>query len=193
MRPLTTAALGLAVFTLAACGGGGGSARPSAAVKKSAAKPAKPGASAAGAAETAAPRPAIATDYVYAYNPLGKRDPFRSPEELRRAAGAEGAPCSELLCQWDLDQLALKAVVTGDANPFAMLEDPQGRGHIVRRNSRVGRQGGKVTQILRDSITITEYFNQPDGKRAAMPREVQMVEDRGFAPATDLVSGKTYE
>jgi type IV pilus assembly protein PilP len=192
MTPLTKAALALAVATLAACGGGEGSARPAAA-KKPAAKTAKPAAASAAAAESPVARPAIATDYVYAYNPLGKRDPFRSPEELRRAAGAEGGTCSELLCQWDLDQLALKAVVTGDANPFAMLEDPQGRGHIVRRNSRVGRQGGKVTQILRDSITITEYFTQPDGKRAAMPREVQMVEDRAFAPATDLISGKTYE
>jgi type IV pilus assembly protein PilP len=191
MKPLTNAALALVVATFAACGGGGGSTRP-AATKKPAAKPTKPAAAAAGTPEAAA-RPAIASDYVYAYNPLGKRDPFRSPDELRRAAGADGAPCRELLCQWDLDQLALKAVVTGDANPFAMLEDPQGRGHIVRRNSRVGRQGGKVTQILRDSITITEYFTQPDGKRAAMPREVQMVEERAFAPATDLVSGKTYE
>lgn len=192
MRPLTTAALGVAIAALVACGGGGGSARP-VATKKPTTKTAKAGAPDAVAADAAAPRPAIATDYVYAYNPLGKRDPFRSPEELRRAAGAEGAPCKELLCQWDLDQLALKAVVTGDANPFAMLEDPQGRGHIVRRNSRVGRQGGKVTQILRSSITITEYFTQPDGKRAAMPREVQMVEDRALVPATDLVSGKTYE
>ena len=191
MKPLTIAALGLAA-ALAACGGGGGSARPAAAAKKTTSRKA-PGAPAAASGEAPAAQPAIVTDYVYSYNPLGKRDPFRAPEELRRAAGAEGAPCQELLCQFDLDQLALKAVVTGDANPFAMLEDPQGRGHIVRRNSRVGRQGGKVTQILRDSITVTEYFTQPDGKRAAMPREVPMVSDRGFVPATDLVSGKTYE
>lgn len=190
MKPLSFAALVVAMASLVACGGGGG-ARPAPA-KKSTAKAAKP--AAATAADAPAPRPQIVTDYVYAYNPLGKRDPFRAPDEVRRASGVEGsAPCRELLCQWDLDQLALKAVVTGDANPFAMLEDPQGRGHIVRRNSRVGRQGGKVTQILRDSITITEYFTQPDGKRAAMPREVQMVEDRGLIPATDLISGKTYE
>jgi type IV pilus assembly protein PilP len=190
MKPLTIAALGVAL-ALAACDDGGGSARPLPPMKPAARAPAA-GVPAA-AAEATAVRPASGTDYVYAYNPLGKRDPFRSPEELKRAAGAEGAPCKELLCQWDLEQLALKAVVTGDANPFAMLEDPQGRGHIVRRNSRVGRQGGKVTQILRDSITVTEYFTQPDGKRAAMPREVHMVEDRSFVPATDLVSGKTYE
>ena len=192
MKPFATAVISLAVgVVLGACDDSSAS---------------RPIPRAAPSAPTAKPSPApVATDagvarepnaaaFVYQYNPLGKRDPFRTPEELRHAATAEGsAPCKEILCQWDLSQLKLKAVVTGDANPFAMLEDPQGAGHIVRRNTRVGRQGGRVTQILRDSITVTEYFTQPDGKRAAMPQEIDMEPDKGVVPATDLVTGATYQ
>ena len=191
MKPFATM-LTLAAGVLGACGSDSGSA-PLASAGKPTARAAKRDAGSASPEATPAPAP-IATQFVYAYNALGKRDPFRSPEELRRSAASAGsAPCRDPLCQWDLSQLQLKAVVTGDANPFAMLEDPQGAGHIVRRNSQVGRQGGRVTQILRDSLTITEYFTQPDGKRAAMPKDVSMDPDKGFVPATDLRSGKTYE
>ena len=81
-------------------------------------------------------------------NPLGKRDPFRSPlgESQTRPEGSQ--VCSEPLCQWDLDQLKLVAVVTGDANPLAMVEDPQTRGYIIHRGTRVGKQGGQVINEL---------------------------------------------
>lgn len=184
MKALSNAAIPLAL-ALFACG-----------EESAPATPAKPRATAAKpAAQAPAPAaPKIEASIVYSYNPLGKRDPFRSPDELRRIAANQAfGQCSEPLCQWDLDQLELRAVVTGDANPFAMLEDPKGRGHIVRRNTRVGRQGGKVTQILRDSLTVTEYWVQPDGKQAPVPKDKKIVEDRGSVPAMDLITGKTYE
>ncbi len=134
-----------------------------------------------------------AVSFIYAYNPLGKRDPYRSPllDQVRVSEGT--ANCSEPLCMWDLDQLALTAVVTGDANPIAMLVDPQGRGYVVRRNSRVGKQGGKVTQILRDSITVTEYWSDPTGKVIPKPTQKMIQEERNLVPALDLISGKTFE
>ena len=134
-----------------------------------------------------------AVSFVYAYNPLGKRDPFRSPVLDRVRVNEGTASCNEPLCMWDLDQLTLTAVVTGDANPIAMLEDPQGRGYVVRRNSRVGKQGGKVTQILRDSITVTEYWSDPTGKVIPKPTQKMIQEERNLVPALDLVSGKTFE
>ena len=69
----------------------------------------------AAAAETVAAGPA----YVYSYNPVGRRDPFRSPiQDMVREntpANPQVAACNEPLCQWDIDQLKLVAVVTGDA------------------------------------------------------------------------------
>jgi type IV pilus assembly protein PilP len=178
---MTTVALGLALI---ACGG----EKPRAAAKPT---PAKPAAS----AEATAPQPATVESSVnYSYNPVGKRDPFRSPlEELGRSKESTVVQaCSEPLCAWDLDQLKLVAVVTGDANPIAMVEDPQGRGHIVRRNARMGRQGGRVTQILRDSVTVTEYI-PTEGKVIPNPVSLQLKPDNKRDPMYDLSTGKNWE
>lgn len=130
--------------------------------------------------------------YVYSYNPLAKRDPFRSLVEEVRAPNGENTVCSEPLCQWDLDQLTLVGVVTGEANPLAMVEDPQGRGYVLRRSTRMGKQGGKVTQILRDTVTITEYWTGPDGKINPNPVDLRLKADKALVPDLDLSSGKNY-
>ncbi len=146
--------------------------------------------------EKPAETPVAGPTYVYSYNPVGKRDPFRSPvEDMVREApqsGPQVTACNEPLCQWDIDQLKLVAVVTGDANPMAMVEDPMGRGHIVRRNTRMGRQGGKVTQILRDEVIITETITTPE-RVVYNPVKLELKQDGRVDPAYDLMTGKNWE
>lgn len=179
---MTTVALGLA---LVACGGQQAAAP--------APKPAAPKATATTApAET---KEAVAeSSATYSYNLVGKRDPFRSPlKELRGTQKNQvETSCAEPLCAWDLDQLKLVAVVTGDANPVAMVEDPLGRGHIVRRNARMGRQGGRVTQILRDSLTVTEFI-PTEGKVIPNPVSIQLKPDAKRDPMYDLSTGRNWE
>jgi type IV pilus assembly protein PilP len=133
----------------------------------------------------------------YLYNPVGKRDPFRNMlEEGPRGPSTgpgDGSICGEPLCAFDIDQLTLVAVVSGDANPVAMVEDPAHTGHLVRRNSRVGKQGGKVTQIQRDCVVVTEYFQTPDGK--VNPNRVNLCikADTRSTPVLDLLQNKIFE
>ncbi|MBU8895972.1 pilus assembly protein PilP [Corallococcus sp. M34] len=133
--------------------------------------------------------------FVYTYSPVGKRDPFRSPlGELGPIQRDQPEhTCNEPLCAFDIDQLKLVAVVTGDASPIAMVEDPLGRGHIVRRNTRMGRQGGKVTQILRDSVTVTEVFTGAKGELISNPVSMQLKADAKLDPAYNLMTGKNWE
>jgi type IV pilus assembly protein PilP len=140
------------------------------------------------------PTPAAApAGPAYIYNPIGKRDPFRSPDlDLARASAVSNTACNEPLCKFDLDQLTLVAVVSGDSNPVAMVQDSQGRGYILHRNTRIGRQGGKVTQILRDSVIVTEYFTAPDGKSNANQLTLAIKADRQAPQELDLSTGKTY-
>jgi len=178
--PRLLAALGLLAALAAACGGS--TPAPPAAPPKAAVAKAPP------PAEPAAP-PAPS----YVYNPVGKRDPFRSPEaEPAAQAALANTACTEPLCRFDVDQLTLVAVVSGDANPLAMVQDPQGRGYFVRRNTRVGRQGGKVTQIMSDALVITEYFTTPDGKTTANPVTLAIKSEKIPEQETDLATGKTY-
>lgn len=137
--------------------------------------------------------------YQYTYVAMGKRDPFRSAGAVAEK-GPEGQNpiidgCDDPLCQFDLDDLRLVAVVSGDANPIAMVEDRTGVGHVVRRNTKVGRQSGKVTAILKDCIVVTSFVLGPDG-RSQPNRQNLCVSTEGGptgTPVLDLMNGKTRE
>lgn len=138
----------------------------------------------------------IVSTVPYLYNPVAKRDPFRNLLDEPKSTTGERNPdgmCNEPLCTFDLDQLTLVAVVSGDANPVGMLEDPTKIGHLVHRNSRVGKQGGKVTQIQRDCVVVTEYFQSPDGK--VNPNKVNLCikSDKRSVPVLDLLQNKIFE
>lgn len=98
----------------------------------------------------------------FVYSPIGKRDPFRSPLDDLIVAHASESHCP--LCRWEIDQLKLVAVITGTGSPMAMVEDPNGVGHLVRQGTAVGRLGGRVTMIQRDQVLITETSHDPFGK-----------------------------
>ncbi len=131
--------------------------------------------------------------FVYVYNPIGKRDPFRGlGADVIAAQGEQVAneSCADPLCQYDLDDLKLVAVVSGDANPVAMLEDRTGTGHIVRRNTNIGRQGGKVSAVLRDCIQVTNYVLGPDGKRQPNRVDLCTAAAEKAEVTLDLMQGK---
>ena len=170
-------------------------AAPPPAPATAAAAPSKPKAAAVAAAVDGGIESAT---YVYSYNPVGRRDPFRTSTPDPRAGGtSQGTSnnpiCDEPLCQHDLDQINLVAVVSGDANPMAMVEDPSRIGHMVRRGSKVGKKGGKVTDIARNCMTVTEWFQTPDGKLQANRTNVCVKKDQNALPVLDLLSNKAIE
>lgn len=147
--------------------------------------------------EAAAPVVA-ATQVDYVYNPINKRDPFR-PLTIEGGKNpnvdvpGETITCTEPLCLVDTDDLNVVAVVSGDANPLAMVEDRSGVGHIVRRNTRVGKQGGKVTQILRDCIVVTSFITGgADGKPQANKQNMCVKTDSRSVEPLDLLKGKEF-
>lgn len=113
---------------------------------------------------------------VYTYNAVGKRDPFRTyfseieSEEVVRDKLTE-------LQQYDLDQLKLVAVVVGTATPKAMLEDPTGKGHVVKNGTLVGKHWGQVKHIRRGEIIIQEEFRDFTGRRVTHLVPLKLPED----------------
>src|SRR5258708_11372471 len=65
---------------------------------------------------------------LYSYTPVGRRDPFRALNE----ATEKLRPNATELERWEIDQLKLIAVLLGPTLPYAMLEDVNGKGHVVR-------------------------------------------------------------
>ncbi|MCK6510749.1 pilus assembly protein PilP [Myxococcota bacterium] len=123
------------------------------------------------------------TTVKFVYSPVKKRDPFRShhvsnrentPTPQTQAASGIPAPTPALLPKrvltplerYELDALRVVATITGVANPMAMIEVPDGnRGYIARRGTLVGRNGGRITRIYPDSITVSEIYRDVTGKR----------------------------
>lgn len=106
-----------------------------------------------------------APEVAYAYSPIGKRDPFRSIfEDL---IDAKGTGDETELQRFELDQLKLVAVVTGRATPYAMVEDPSGKGHTITRGTLIGKNWGRVATIANDCVQVKEEYRDYTGRKVA--------------------------
>jgi type IV pilus assembly protein PilP len=107
----------------------------------------------------------------YVYNPIGKRDPFRTfitaPEE-------EQIRSPTPLQRYEIDQYTLTGVVWGTQNPRAMVEDPEGVGHVVEIGTYIGKNWGKVTEITSNKILINEEYLTVDGSLVTNPIEISL-------------------
>jgi type IV pilus assembly protein PilP len=122
-----------------------------------------PVAPAAGPAADAAPAPAAAEAPVeeYTYNPIGKRDPFRS--FLAEGVRADDEVPRTPLQRFEIDQYALVGIIWGIDRPRALVEDPEKTGHVMEIGTYVGRNWGKVTQITDSEVVVTEEFQTLGG------------------------------
>lgn len=178
----------IAISAMAACAPVAPAPRSKTAAPKAPSKP----------AEAAAATPTEQTGFVYSYIPSGKRDPFRSPlDELAAERGGlalvNNSACSAPLCRWDLDQLKLVGVISGMSNPMAMVEDPSGVGYVIRRNSFMGKKGGRVTQIKHDSVVVTEVIKGTDGKPHPNEIPLHMAAEAHGSGDTDLLQSEGSE
>jgi type IV pilus assembly protein PilP len=63
---------------------------------------------------------------------------------------------------------------------------------LIRRNTKIGRRGGKVTQIMRGSVTIAELWTQNDGKVTTNPKTLALKADKQTMPEIDLNTGTQF-
>lgn len=117
----------------------------------------------------------IKEEDIYAYNPMGKRDPFQSflgsarPED-QIAEDKANPP----LQRWDVERYVVKGIIFGTESPRALLVDPEGIGHVVRLGTYVGRNWGKVTSIADQMIVVTEEYKTPDDELVVNPVELRL-------------------
>ena len=164
-----------AVLAAAGCGDAKAPPRPA----PGPARPA-PGAAAAAPAPDAAAlsKPA---EPEWAYSSVGKRDPFRSfLAELTQESGTLTTRCATPLGRFDVEQLKLKAVVTGLEDPVAMVEAPNGVGYTIRRGACIGKNGGTVSAVRSGEVIVSEWTIRADGTRDStqtvlrLPREAAL-------------------
>jgi type IV pilus assembly protein PilP len=115
------------------------------------------------AAQTAAAQPAVPQ---WSYSGAGKRDPFRSfLAEIDATHANASTRCTTPLGRFELEQLKLVAVVTGLADPVAMVETPAGVGYSVRPGMCIGKNGGTVAAVRSGELVVSEWAVRADGTR----------------------------
>ena len=91
----------------------------------------------------------------FSYVSINKRDPFRSYLADMDKGKDKRGPLADTE-RFDLSQYRLTAVVSGTTSPRAMVEDPEGVGHVLKMGSKLGKNGGRVTRISGQGIRVIE-------------------------------------
>ena len=154
MRLALMAICGFALIVPVGCGGGGGgggggTSRPSARPKR-AEEP----------KEVVEETPEEDEGDGYSYVSIGKRDPFRSFIQKEVVVQGDGGPVGPLQLH-EIDSYRLRGIVWNINQPRAMVEDPEGIGHVVELGTLIGKNWGKVTQIKPTELIITEEYRDP--------------------------------
>ncbi len=142
-----------------------------------AAAPAPAPATAAG--DAAAPRAEAPPEDIFVYNPIGKRDPFRT--FLTKENEDENGPARTDLQKYDIDQYKLVGIVWGNERPRALVQDPTGEGFVMEIGTYIGKNWGKVTQIQSDVVVVTEEYEAMDGRLIVNPIHLKLpqVQEQG--------------
>ena len=125
-------------------------------------------------------REIVREELPFSYDPLGKRDPFKSfvvisPGTRTRSASETLTPLQRL----DISQLALVGTIVGKGKDSALVEDASGKGYILSVGTYIGKNGGKVAGIEDGKILIEEYTIDYFGKKKSkmismkLPRETE--------------------
>ena len=118
----------------------------------------------------------------FSYVSINKRDPFRSYLADMDKSSEQRGPISDTE-RFDLSQYRLTAVVSGTTSPRAMVEDPDGAGHVLKMGSKLGKNGGRVTRISSKGIRVIEEFRAPTGQKQFVPIDISLPDDDGILDA----------
>jgi len=103
----------------------------------------------------------------YSYNSMGKRDPFKP--FISKATVGKGKTRGERLVplqRYNFNQLKLIGIIWRDDKNIAaaMVEDPEGRGYVLKKGTLLGENNGRVINILKDRVIIEEVYRNNSGK-----------------------------
>ncbi|MFZ5775987.1 MAG: hypothetical protein ACOY3Z_10945 [Thermodesulfobacteriota bacterium] len=109
---------------------------------------------------------------VFVYQREGRPDPFLpflSQEILKAGAKPGSEPMG--IQKLEPGQLNLVAIVFGEREAVAMVQDSAGMGYVIRQGTQVGRSG-TVKEILANKVLIEQVEQTP---AAPVKRVVEMI------------------
>ena len=104
-------------------------------------------------------------EVTYFYDPRGKTDPFKSfiakMEAVEKKKRQKPRTYLETL---ELSQLALIAIIVGPKGNWAMVREAKGTGHVIRKGTAIGTNGGIVHEINDRAVIIREEYKDFKGR-----------------------------
>lgn len=118
---------------------------------------------------------------TYPYNPGGRRDPFLSIiEAAKQDREAEkkkkGLRPSEA---YDMGEIKVIAIASDRKNRYAMVQFPDNRYFTVKVGTTLGRYGGKVVKVDRESVVVREYVKDYRGETQARDTILKLRKEEG--------------
>ncbi|MCC7201125.1 MAG: pilus assembly protein PilP [Nitrospirae bacterium] len=98
----------------------------------------------------------------YTYMPAGRRDPFKSLILGLKEKKVAGLTPLQLR---GLSELKVIGIMWDGKAYTAMIETPDGKGYLIKEGVLVGPEGGVVTRISADAVTIEEKFSDIYGRK----------------------------
>jgi type IV pilus assembly protein PilP len=103
---------------------------------------------------------------TFIYDPTGKTDPFKSfiaiQEEMEEKKKRKPRTYLETV---DLSQLELSVIITSPKGNWAMVRDSKGLGHVIKKGTFVGTNGGVIYEITDKAVIIREEYRDFRGRK----------------------------
>ncbi len=94
------------------------------------------------------------------YDPRGRKDPFAQPVLDRPVSqGVSHGPMLPLQ-RFDLTRLKLIGIIWDVKRPRAMINDPEGKVHVVGPNTKIGVRNGYIAVIREGEIVVVETIEE---------------------------------
>jgi type IV pilus assembly protein PilP len=101
----------------------------------------------------------------YAYNPVGKPDPFKPFIQLTSIKESSKSFPLTPLQKYEISQLNLVAIIATPEGNIALVEDSAGKGYFLKKGTGIGKNDGKVKKILKDRVIIEEAYEDIFGQK----------------------------
>jgi Tfp pilus assembly protein PilP len=134
----------------------------------------------AAAQRAAALRKKVLRDDDFVENDEVNRDPFHSYLRLFVDKGSvKNRKAPAVFEKLGLEELALIAIVTGDATPYAMFRDPGGLGETVKKGDYISKSSARVTKILSDRVVVELMETNAKGEPHPVEKAILVNPDEG--------------
>jgi len=115
----------------------------------------------------------------YAYNPVGRRDPFKALIEAKKPTPVPSNEPLTPLQRIELNQLRLVGIIVGKGEPMAMVSAPGGKSYILKKGVKVGTNNGVVVGINTEGVIVEEKLYDFAGEILKNVQKIELPKREG--------------